>query len=346
MSAKEKKIILIGGIGRPGEFGGELTKNKLIAGRLEELGYKVIGADTAGASRHPWRLLRIPAALLRGGRRAPVIFSTSFANVRPIVKALGALNPGRRLVYWVIGGNLADRIANGPYRPGDFNPFSHILVEGKKMVEDLSALGLRGLRHVPNFKQLTFMPDAKDKRIAPREGLRCVFFSRIIPEKGVGLILDACERLKERGLTVDFYGEIDPAYRQEFLSRIDSLDNAAYRGTLDFFNPSGLQTLSGYHLTLFPTYWRGEGFPGVVVDSLAASVPILASRWNLNEEVLPQGCGFFCEPRDGESLISALTAITDNPERLNPMFARCAEEAARFDVRNVITPQLCNDLFH
>ena len=66
MSAKEKKIILIGGIGRPGEFGGELTKNKLIAGGLEELGYKVIGADTAGASRHPWRLLRIPAALLRG----------------------------------------------------------------------------------------------------------------------------------------------------------------------------------------------------------------------------------------------------------------------------------------
>ena len=84
----------------------------------------------------------------------------------------------------------------------------------------------------------------------------------------------------------------------------------------------------------------------MVVDSLAASVPILASRWNLNEEVLPQGCGFFCEPRDGESLISALTAITENPERLNPMFARCAEEAAHFDVRNVITPQLCNDLFH
>ncbi len=45
------KVIFIGGIGDEKTFGGELTKNKFIIARLEELGKKVIYVDTFQSRR-------------------------------------------------------------------------------------------------------------------------------------------------------------------------------------------------------------------------------------------------------------------------------------------------------
>ncbi len=340
------EIIFVGGIGKEGEFGGELSKNKLITGRLRSLGYDVVTVDTAGASRKPWKLLNLPVALAKCPKEAPVIFSTSFANVRQIVGMMHRIYPRRNFIYWVIGGNLADRIKNGSYRLECFSPFHHILVEGNSMIKELSEIGLKGLRYVPNFKHLQYLPDCNDKRIAPGEKLRCVFFSRIIPEKGVNIILNTCRALAGGNFAVDFYGEISPEFKNDFMALTDNAPNARYCGTLDFFSHSGLDTLSKYHLTLFPTYWKGEGFPGIIIDSLAACVPILASDWNLNPEILPKECSFMCGSYDEQSFMESFSRILHDPECLNPMFEKCQEHAMRFDVSRVITSELCKEILH
>lgn len=345
----KQQIIFVGGIGSPGQFGGELSKNKLIISRLEELGYEVVCVDTAGASRNPLKLLRLPMVLLRLPADTPMIFSTCFANIRMMLRILRRLYPGRTVTYWAIGGRIPQFIRDGRYSVNDFSYPAHILVEGHRMVNEMEAMGITGLRYVPNFKRLTSLPYTTGKRIAPDETLRCVFLSRIIPEKGVRNILDACRKLSDRNFTVDFYGEIAPEFRTEFNAAIEALPNAAYRGTLDFFNPSGLQTLSTYHLSLFPTYWIGEGFPGVVIDSMAASVPILASDWNFNREVVNQQCGFIYPGGDDgnpEAFTAALRHILDDRTCLNPMFAVCQSEARRFDVERIITPGLAASLLN
>lgn len=345
---KKRKIIFTGGIGAPGQFGGELSKNKLIIEQLERLGYDVVCVDTAGASRNPLKLLRLPWVLLTNPSDTPVVFSTAFMNIRQIVRILRRIYPSRNVTYWAIGGRIAQFIRDGRYRTDDFRSFAHILVEGHKMVRELGEMGLPGLRYVPNFKKLTSMPDTSGKHIDAADTLRCVFLSRIIPQKGVRFILDACKQLADRNFTVDFYGEIAPDFRKEFESRLAALPNAAYRGTLDFFSPTGLQTLSTYHLSLFPTYWIGEGFPGVVIDSMAASVPILASDWNFNREVVNPECGFICaggEEGDGAAFTRALSEILDNRTCLNDMFPKCQPEAARYDVSRIITPELTGILF-
>lgn len=350
MDNHRQKLIFIGGIGKPGQFGGELSKNKLIINRLEELGYDIITLDTAGASRNPFKLARLPWLMLSYGKDIPVVYSTSFANIKIIIRILSKLFPFKNVTYWAIGGRIADFIREGRYRIDDFSSFSHIFVEGHKMVKELNEMGLPGLRYVPNFKQLNYTPDISEKTIAQSDTLRCVFLSRIIPQKGVRIILDACRKLADRNFTVDFYGSIEESFKDEFLQHINQLPNANYAGTLDFFKPEGLRTLSAYHLTLFPTFWIGEGFPGVVIDSLSAGIPLLSSDWNFMTEIIKPEYGFLFHinesGEDNNGFINRLEYILDNRESLNPMFRACQEYAQEFDVRHVVSEQLAEEIFH
>ena len=57
--------------------------------------------------------------------------------------------------------------------------------------KQLRGSGVTHAEYLPNFKsgKLSFIND--DKKSTVKNGLKCVFFSRIQPEKGVEIILDA-----------------------------------------------------------------------------------------------------------------------------------------------------------
>lgn len=340
-----KKVIFIGGLGRENEFGGELTKNKFIVRQLRNLGWNVVTVDTAGARRNPFKILSMPFKVA-ASPNVPIIFSTCFANIRPFFKIISRLWPRRKYVYWVIGGNLYKRITEGPYNVDDFDRFAAILVEGKKMLSELNELGIDGIRVVPNFKDVSLIPDISEKHIGSDDVLRCVFFSRITPSKGVNIILETCRNLRDSGLnfTVDFYGEVATDYRDEFLSEIAKFENVSYKGVLDFFAPDGYQTLARYHLTLFPTYWEGEGFPGVIVDSYIAGVPVLASDWNFNGELIDSETGFLCKANDQGDFERIFRDILIHRDSLDKHFSQCQIKASCFDYKKVVSENLINEI--
>lgn len=340
-----KKIIFIGGLGRHNEFGGELTKNKFIVKRLRELGWDVIAVDTAGARRNPLKVMTMPFKVWFN-HDTPVIFSTCFANIRPFFKVISKIWPQRKYIYWVIGGNLSQRIENGPYKVNDFDCFNAILVEGHKMVGDLESLGIKNVKVVPNFKDTSLMPDISGKSIRKETTLKCVFFSRIIPSKGVEIILDTCRKLQSRDLnfTIDFYGEIASDYKADFMTAVNSLENVSYKGLLDFYSRDGYKKLSEYHLTLFPTFWEGEGFPGVIVDSYIAGVPVLASDWNFNGELIDSETGFLCRANDLNDFECTFGSILAHREDLTRYFKQCQHKAAGYDYKKVISNELINEI--
>ena len=192
------------------------------------------------------------------------------------------------------------------------------------------------------------MFNISNKVINTSDKLKMVFFSRIMPEKGCNLILEAVRALNLKGWSeaycVDFYGVIDDSYNK-FCEYLKDLKNVSYCGVLNFFNSSGLETLSKYHLTLFPTYWGGEGFPGVVVDSYLAGLPILASNWSLNPEIVNNETGYIVPVNDVDALIERMEYLIVHKELLNPMFKRTQQEAMRYDVNNVVSVKLIEELF-
>lgn len=341
----KKDVIFIGGVGAEHEFGGELSKNKLILKRLAEEGYDVKAIDTYGSHRNPLKIAGLPFIIMRY-LYTPIIFSTSYRNIRLLSKIIRRINRRRKIIYWAIGGKIGRDLGNGIYSSKEFDVFDHIIVESPTMVKQLMENGVAHVEYMPNFKDNKLSQKSLTKQDDLADGLRCVFFSRVQPEKGVDIILDALEAAEKSGrkISVDFYGEIKPDYKDRFLNKIDKLSNARYCGFLNFFDGSGQKILSEYHLSLFPTFWHGEGFPGVIVDAFMAGVPVLASDWNFNPELITEGTGYICRSKDIGNFTSRLFEVYDNRVALSECFDRCVEEGQKYDVNNIITADYLNKL--
>ena len=343
MADTDNRFLFIGGVGAPKEYGGELSKNKLIISRLRELGCDVRVVDTYGARRRPYRLLPLVPALM-ADRQAPIIISTSFGNIKVISRWIRRFYPRRRMILWVIGGSLAEQVEKGEYTTADLAVFDLLIVESRRMLQPLENSGCANVIHMPNFKDLTYSPDCRSKHIGDEDTLRCVFFSRIDTPKGVDIILEAARRrsLSDNRVAIDFYGDINPVIKERFMAAVDSDPALRYCGKLDFFDPSGLATLSQYHISLFPTFWEGEGFPGVIVDSYAASMPVLASDWRFNCEYVGADTGFICRAQDADDFARIFWQLADNRVTLNDYFGPCRQRADAYDIRRLVTDDFIN----
>ncbi len=107
----------------------------------------------------------------------------------------------------------------------------------------------------------------------------------------------------------------------------------------------GYDLLSTYDMMLFPTYWRGEGFPGVVLDANIAGVPIIASDWNLNTEVIENNqTGIIIPTHDPEALFEAMKKVIAGEIDLYAMKNICVEHVQQYDFRNVLSEELMKRL--
>jgi glycosyltransferase involved in cell wall biosynthesis len=338
----KNKVILIGAINEGNiPTCGETMKNQLFVKRFSELFDKVITIDTLNWQRRPWVLIKMFLTLLFN-RKAKVVISAS-GSAAYLIKFLYYIPLKKNVYFWVVGGDIAKGVANGLYDIKSLKNLRYILVQGKSMVEELAQFGLTNVRHVPNSKPITFEPAIEPK--AEDAAYRFVFLSRVHPHKGIKEICEAATMLNNDGLSnrfsVDFYGKIEPSYEEEFTNLIQSVPNLTYKGFLNLTNNDGYQTLSGYDVMLFPTYWGGEGFPGIVIDANIAGLPIIASDWNMNREVIEDGkTGFIIPVHDSEALADYMKKFIYKEIELLPMRRYCVEYVKQYDYRNVISQEL------
>jgi len=100
----------------------------------------------------------------------------------------------------------------------------------------------------------------------------------------------------------------------------------------------GYQELSAFDMMVFPTYWQGEGFPGVIVDAFIAGLPVLASDWNLNSEVIEDGVtGLLFPAKDMIQLCDKMKYVIENRDILIPMRNKCLERARAFHSDTVLS---------
>ncbi len=341
---QNKKIVFIGGIGNPLQFGGEPTKNKEIINQLEKLGYELFLVDTLGSRNNLWKLSQFLMKFIYHvlfHRSATFIFSTSFVNIYGIIKLLYYYPIHINIIYWVIGGNFADRLQANWYDKKYLKKIKYFIVEGNKMKEKLKECNITNVFFKPNFKTVKSIPTVEKYNDGK---IHFVFLSRIIPDKGVGYILDCVEKLNGNGYAlqfeVDFYGGIDSKYKSEFSNRIDCLDNLHYCGELQLQVWDNYEKLARYHFMLFPTYWIGEGFPGVVIDSYISGVPILASDWNFNTEFIDNGHnGLIVPVHDMSALYETMLDIIRGKYNVWEMSKYCRKCAEKFDTNAVLTEE-------
>ena len=343
---KKKKLIFIGSVNLGGfADDGETMKNRILLKYLsKEFDYIYI-VDTRNRLTRIYHMIKY-IYLLLFYRNTKIIFSaSSFVTYKLIKIASCLLWDLNKVTYWVIGGRFAEFIEEGKIKKDLYLKMNRILVEGDAMTDKLKELGFCNVITVPNFKEITYLPALKDTE---EKMTKFVFLSRIIPQKGVDLIISASEELNKKygvDFIVDFYGKIDPTYEGIFKNKIKDIENLNYKGFLDLTTKGGYDTLSDYSIMLFPTFWQGEGFPGIIIDAYIAGLPIIASDWNLNSQIIRDNVtGILIPPNDVNALAEVMSKFINKEIELKVMSKNAQSEVRKFNAKNIVTKQFLKDI--
>ena len=342
-------ILFIGGCGHGKEtVNGVAAKNYFLLSRIRQLYAHVKLVDTDGWKRNPLILLRLVVFLIIY-RHYKIIISLNTPSAYKFVKVACRLFPNRHICYFVIGGVIADYLKEGKMSATPFSCINWFLVESYKMRDDLQALGFKNVLRVPNFKNIPEIPSKQ--AITPKDTIRFIFLSRIIPEKGCDDIFDAFSLLNREGwkerIRVDFYGPIDNAYKKRFMQRLSETENAAYKGFIDLRNTENYAVLASYHVMLFPTYWHGEGFPGIIIDAFIAGLPVIASDWGHNQELIENGeTGLIVPTHRIDILAEKIKSLADMPNEISRMSSLCQARANEYDTKTVVSKEFMDNILH
>ena len=313
---------------------GESMKNDIMLRRFGEVYDKVMVFNTWGAKTHPWRFFKLFYYMLFYPRAKIVVSATPYVAY-DMIRFLDLLGK-HNVYYWVIGGALAQWIHKKNCNVEYYKKLEGIFVESPKMAQELETLGIYGAVHVPNFKRIDYQPSIEERRY---DKIKFVFLSRVHQEKGCSQIVESVKYLNGFGykdrFSVDFFGPLDPEY-PEFLSSIEGIDNVKYKGFLKIDN-NGYDTLAQYNMMLFPTFWRNEGFPGVIIDAFISGLPVLASDWHFNSDLIDDTTGMIIPTNNQEALTNAMKKVIDGDVDLKALSENCFMKAMEYDVRSVLS---------
>lgn len=315
---------------------GQTVKTKIVTSELE----KQLGANQVSKIDTHGGVKIIPQVIfqLYGAFRnnANILILPASNGIRFFAPMCVLLNKAfrRKLHYVVIGGWLGDLLEHNPRIKKDIKEFTCIYVETNEMKKKLNAIGLQNVVVMPNFKQLQLLRE-EELVIPTAEPFKLCTFSRVMKEKGIEDAVKAVKLLnEERGYTaytLDIYGQIDPNQGEWFQSLQNQFpEYVTYKGMVEF--DKSVEVIKDYYLLLFPTYYEGEGFAGTLLDAMAAGVPIIASDWKYNSEIINVNNGLLFETHNVEDLANKIISIKD----ISQFKKSCLIEAQKYCPQNVI----------
>ncbi|AMC92687.1 hypothetical protein AOC36_01375 [Erysipelothrix larvae] len=336
-----RKIFICGNFGyRTNQIDGQTIKTRVLKDEIVNLlGEKnVLFSDTSYIRKQPIKFFKTMRRNLKDSDNTVFALGKKGLSILlPMFIKWKSKKTERRLNYVVIGGWLPDLLKSSKRLLNYSQGIDGIYVETEQMISRLSGIGVKNAYYLPNFRRSGDQNKCNETINAP---LKAVFFSRVSREKGVEIAVEAIRTFNnnnETPIILDIYGPIQKGYENDFTNVIqDNVgNNIAYKGVLT--QNEITETLSKYDFMVFPTYYEGEGFPGAAIDAFIASLPVLASRWKYNEEVITdQVTGLLFEPNNTQDLISKLSVIANRNDLLLNMKINAFLASEKYDTKTVI----------
>lgn len=326
------KIGLCGNLsGTIPKMGGQTIKTRNILEVLEkEFGKEeIIITNTYKWNKKPFKIIRNTLSMyfkcdnivMMPAENGLRLFGPLFTLLKKIKK--------RKIFYVVIGGWLHEYTKKHKMVKKCLKSYDGIFVETNSMINNLEKQGFDKVYQVPNFKNITpiHKDNIMDSYSAP---FSVCTMSRVMYEKGIedaiNAVIEVNNKLGKTEYKLYIYGQIEANYEKRFKKIIDkSPDYISYVGVV----PSNetVDVLKNYYLLLFPTFYEGEGFPGTLLDAFAAGVPVIATDWHYNREVLPEKCGYIYNSKE-ETLSTILQSYIEND--ITEVKRNCLCEAEKY----------------
>lgn len=347
---KEEKLIgLIGHFGGKAEhLDGQTVKTKVITKILiKEFGNgNIICKDTyGGAKKIIKHILSICQLELKCKN---VIILPAQNGIRVFVPLLAFMNIifHRKLHYIVIGGWLPEFLANRKLLVYFLKKFNYIYVETHKMKNNLNKLGLNNVVIMPNCKEIKIINENEINSNYTKPYKLCTF-SRVMMEKGIEIAVNAVKEINneygEDFFSLDIYGQVDEK-QKEWFEKIKSkfIKSIKYCGEVKYNKSTDV--LKEYYALIFPTYYDGEGFSGTIIDAMAAGVPIIASDWKYNSEIIHEKkTGLIVKNCNAHNLAKVIKWSGNHSKEWKNMKKECIVEAKKYQPKQA-TEILINNI--
>lgn len=341
-----KKVAVIGKFHTTdGVVDGQAVKTNIV---YEEIVRAYSESEVSKIVTYGWR--KNPAKLLFQCVKAVlssknVLFLTDDGGIKVFPKLLQMVNIGHKckIHYYVVGGWLSSYLDSTPSAVKLLQKLDAIYVELPAMQKELNDRGFDNTVLVNKFRRMN--PVSSDELVlAPEQPYKLCYFSRVMPEKGIEDCISAVKLINERvgftKYTLDIFGLINEPYRETFEQMIpDFPDYIRYNGIVDFHKSSSV--LKDYFLMLFPTSYSSEGYPNAIVDAFSAGLPVVATRWHYNADIINDGeDGVLVDVGEVEQIISAVEKLSDDLDTYSKMrkncLNRCSEYLPEYAVKKVI----------
>lgn len=319
---------------------GQTVKTKIVTNELiRQLGQNQISTiDTHNWKKNPFKLLIQTFNLIKKSEN--IIILPAHRGVKVFVPLFLILNLffNRKLHYIVIGGWLPEMLNNNILLRNRLKKFDGIYVETISMMNSLKNLGLENVSVVPNFKVTKILKE-NELIFSQKKPFKICTFSRVMKEKGIEDAINAINKIntnsKEMVYTLDIYGQIENGYEDRFKElqkKFPSYIN--YKGLVEFDKATDI--LKNYFILLFPTKYEGEGFPGTVLDAFAAGIPVVATNWKYNSEIITDMKTGFIYNNQIDDLEYLLKDLALHPKKVQPLKALCLQEIHKYNPNIVI----------
>lgn len=313
---------------------GQTVKTKIVTDELcRALGdSEVLRIDTHGGKK---TLIKAPFQVISALKRCKnVIILPAHNGLRVYAPLLAFFNSffKRKLHYMVIGGWLPEFLQGRASLARCLRHFDGIYVETNTMKRALEDQGFDNVFVAQNCKRLDILK--KSELVYPTDTpYRLCTFSRVMREKGIEDAADAVrvanDRLGYTAFSLDIYGQIDAEQSEWFETLSASFpDYIRYMGSVDA--DKSVSVLGDYFALLFPTFYDGEGFAGTLIDAFSAGVPVIASDWKYNAEIVNESVGCVFPTRDVDALTKILLHLAEHPDDLLEKKPNCLDEAEKY----------------
>ena len=338
----KKKIGFIGYLGYSVEhpiIGGQMSKTRGIYNELKRKygENNIVSLDTSNWKKEKADLFVKMAKI--AATCNPIIIMPNKNGIKIILPFFSNLKRifNFSLSYPVVGGWLTDLLKKYRYLANAIKDVDYILPETKQLRDEVKQFTDAKLDVMSIFSTRKAI-DEKTIKTTWNDVKNFCTFSRVVPEKGIDEAIEAIIQVnKNRKMChLDVWGPIDPNYKKHYEELFTAnSDVVTYRGILSA--DMGLETLSQYYMMLFPTFYPGEGFPTTLCESFMAGLPVIASDWRFNKELVIDGItGFLVPVHDVEMLCETIINCIDRTETITKMKLNVLNYSKKFRPEIVI----------
>jgi glycosyltransferase involved in cell wall biosynthesis len=153
---------------------------------------------------------------------------------------------------------------------------------------------------------------------------RFVFISHVKPSKGVLVLLEAAKALKGDDVVIDVYGPLQDGLTEAVFqdSRVTYCGELAASAVSD--------TLRHYDVLLLPTFYPGEGYPGIILEAYAEAMPVITTDWRCIPEITNDDCAIVVPVQDAQALREAIEALVNDQVYVEELRLGAAKQAKAF----------------